>query len=163
MEISSSPADTKVTLRRISALTVCEICDLSETLSQQQRDKVADNAMSIAEAHFSDNAWFRAIYAGETPVGFIMLHIGADHDDGIDCPGAFLWRLMIAGPHQGNGYGQQAIALVIRDLKARGFKELHVSYGLGAGSPQGFYKQLGFVPTGEMYDHEVEAILKFES
>lgn len=154
-------ADHKVTLRRITAQTVGEICDLSETLSAGQRDMVADNAMSIAEAHFSENAWFRAIYAGETAVGFLMLHIGADHDDGIDCPGVFLWRLMIAGPHQGRGYGEQAIALVIRDLKARGIGELYVSYGLGDASPERFYKRLGFVPTGGMYDEEVEAVLKF--
>ena len=156
------PADAEVTLRRISARTVGDICDLSQTLSEEQRDKVANNAISIAQAHFSENAWFRAIYAGDTPVGFIMLHIGADHDDGIDCPGVFLWRLMIAGPHQGKGFGEKAIALVVRDLKARGIGELYTSYGLGAASPEGFYKRLGFKETGGMYDDEVEVMLKFD-
>lgn len=160
--MSEGSTDSEVTLRRISARTVGEICDLSETLSREQREKVADNAISIAEAHFSENAWFRAIYAGDIPVGFIMLHIGADHDDGIDCPGVFLWRLMIAGPHQGKGFGEKAIDLVIRDLKARGVSELYTSYGLGPASPQGFYKRLGFKETGGMYDDEVEVVLKFD-
>lgn len=153
--------ELEVSLRRISAATVCDVCDLSETLSEAQRNKVADNGNSIAEAHFSENAWFRAIYAGETLVGFIMLHTAADYDT-IDCPGVFLWRLMIAGPFQGKGFGQQAIALVVRDLRARGITELYTSYGLGDASPEGFYKRLGFIPTGEMYDDEVEAILKFD-
>jgi hypothetical protein len=81
---------------RITARTVHQICQLSETLAPVQRRMVADNALSIAEAHFSEQAWLRAIYADETPVGFIMTHTGSDYDDGIDCPGVFLWRLIIA-------------------------------------------------------------------
>lgn len=154
------PTDTEITLRRISAATVSDICELSDTLSEAHRNKVADNGTSIAEAHFSENAWFRAIYADETPIGFIMLHTGADHDDGIDCPGVFLWRLMVAGPFQGKGYGKAAIDLVALDLIARGVGELYTSYGTGEGSPEGFYRRLGFEPTGGMYDDEVEAVLR---
>jgi diamine N-acetyltransferase len=90
-----------------------------------------------------------------------MLHEGSDWDDGIDCPGVYLWRFMIARPFQGKGYGKQAIALVVRDLKARGLHELYTSYGQGPGSPEGFYQGLGFKPTGEHYDDELEAVLKF--
>ncbi|WP_246806037.1 MULTISPECIES: hypothetical protein [unclassified Ensifer] len=50
------PSDAEITLRRISALTVCDVCELSETLSDEQRNMVADNGTSIAEAHFSENA-----------------------------------------------------------------------------------------------------------
>ena len=78
-----------IQFERITAPTVWEIDKLSETLPPQQRATVADNAVSIAEAHVSEQAWFRAIYV-----------------DGIDCPGVFLRRLMIAGPHQGKGYGR---------------------------------------------------------
>ena len=155
------PSDAEITLRRISALTVCDVCELSETLSDEQRNMVADNGTSIAEAHFSENAWFRGVYADETLIGFIMLHEGSDWDDGIDCPGVYLWRFMIARPFQGKGYGKQAIALVLRDLKARGLHELYTSYGQGPGSPEGFYQGLGFKPTGEYYDDELEAVLKF--
>lgn len=154
-------ADAEVTFRRISALTVCDVCELSETLSDEQRNMVADNGTSIAEAHFSENAWFRAIYAEETLVGFIMLHEGSDWDDGIDCPGVYLWRFMIARPFQGKGFGKKAIGLIVRDLRARGLGELFTSYGQGAGSPEGFYRGLGFEPTGEHYDDELEAVLKF--
>lgn len=155
------PADAEVTLRRISATTVWEVCDLSNTLSPEHRNLVADNGASIAQAHFSENAWMRAIYANETIVGFVMLHLGADHDDGIDCPGAFLWRLMVGGAHQRRGYGEKAIGLVVRELKARGFSELYTSFGQEAGNAEGFYKRLGFERTGGVYDDEVEAVLKF--
>lgn len=151
--------DAQVSFRRISASTVRDVCELSETLAESQRNMVADNGVSIAEAHFSENAWFRAIYADEALIGFIMLHIGADHDDGIDCPGAFLWRLMIAGPYQKLGFGKKALDLLARDLRARGHKELYTSHGQGEGSPEGFYHALGFVPTGNHYDDEVEVVL----
>ncbi|UUO11444.1 hypothetical protein LQZ44_00335 [Alcaligenes nematophilus] len=68
--------DATVSFRRINSQTVYEVCELSETLSPAQRSMIADNGTSIAEAHFSENAWFRAIYANDTLVGFIMLHIG---------------------------------------------------------------------------------------
>ncbi|ENN86518.1 putative acetyltransferase [Rhizobium freirei PRF 81] len=153
---------SEISLRRITSQTVSDICELSETLTEAQRDKVADNGTSIAEAHFSENAWFRAIYADDTPVGFVMLHIGSDYDV-IDCPGAFLWRLMIAGPYQRMGFGEKAIALVVREMKARGFSELFTCYVVGDDSPEGFYRRLGFVPTGEMFEDEIEMVLKFTS
>lgn len=157
-EETSTP---KVSLRRISAQTVCDVCELSETLTEAQRNFVADNAMSIAEAHFSENAWFRAVYVDEEPAGFVMLHIGADFDS-IDYPGAFLWRLMIARPFQGKGVGREAVALVAREVRGRGMNELRTSYGQGAGSPEPFYARLGFVPTGDVYGDEVEATLVFD-
>ena len=58
-----SPTST-ITLREITADTVREICNLATT----QRQFVAPNAISIAQAHFSEYAWFRAIYADDNPV-----------------------------------------------------------------------------------------------
>ncbi|MCP2256554.1 diamine N-acetyltransferase [Streptoalloteichus tenebrarius] len=154
--------DSELTFRRISALNVCEVCELSETLSEQQRGMVADNGTSIAEGFCSTNAWFRAIYADETPVGFVMLHFGSDWDDGIECHGAYLWRLMIGGPFQGMGFGRRAVEFVVREVRARGYRELFTSYGEGEGSPEPFYSSLGFVRTGDHYGDEPEAVLVFE-
>lgn len=148
--------------RRITAATVTDICRLSETLTSQQRGMVADNSVSIAQGHFSENAWMRAIYADETPIGFIMTHTGSDYDDDIDCAGVFLWRFMIAGPFQGKGYGRKAMELLLDHLRAQGATELYTSYGQGEGSPEGFYTRLGFVPTGEYYDDEVEVRLAWD-
>lgn len=62
----------------ITVTTMNQICALSETLPPAQRKMVADNIRSIAEAHLSPSAWMRAIYADETPIGFIMTHTGSD-------------------------------------------------------------------------------------
>ena len=139
-----------VTLREITAETVRSICMLSDTLSEDQHHMVADNAMSIAQAHFSDKAWFRAIYADEQPVGFIMLYDDPEEKQ------YYLWRLMIAGPYQGKGYGRQAIQLLIEYVRTRpGAEALLASYVPMEGGPKGFYHKLGFESTGEMEGDEV--------
>jgi len=142
--------NAKVSLREITSETVVQICKLSDTLSEQQQKMVAPNAISIAQAHFSDKAWFRAIYANEMVVGFIMLY------DDSEKPEYFLWRLMIAGPYQGKGYGRKAIELLIEYVKTRpGARELSTSYVPIEGGPEGFYRRMGFEPTGAVDDGEV--------
>ena len=147
---------------RITATTLNQICNLSKTLSPTHRKMVADNVHSIAEAHFSPSAWFRAIYADETPIGFIMTHTGSDYEDGIDCPGVFLWRFMIAEPYQGKGYGKRALYKLIQHLKAMGVPVLYTSCEQGEGSPEGFYRKLGFTPTGGYYGYEIELVLELD-
>ena len=90
------------------------------------------------------------IDADETPVGFIMLY------DNSEEPEYFLWRLMIAAPHQGLGYGRRAIEQLIAYVRTRpDARELLVSCGQGEGSPEPFYHKLGFTRNGRMEDDEV--------
>ena len=45
-------------------------------VTEAQNQFVAPNTVSIAQAHFyPEKAWFRAIYADETAVGFLMISI----------------------------------------------------------------------------------------
>jgi diamine N-acetyltransferase len=149
--------------KRLTSKNVIEICKLSETLTPRQRTMVADNALSIAQAFCSQNAWVRAIYDSSTPVGFIMLHIGSDYEDGIDCLGIFLWRLMIARPYQGKGYGRLAMERLLMHLRSLGVKELYTSCGQGEESPEEFYRRFGFTRTGGTYgDDEIELMLKLD-
>jgi diamine N-acetyltransferase len=146
--------DAEVTLRQITAETVRAICQLSDTLEPPKKYMVAPNAVSIAQAYFEPKAWFRAVYAGETPVGFVMLY------DDPDEPAYFLWRLMIAGHHHGKGYGRRAVELLVEYVRTRpGADALEVSCCRGAGSPEGFYQQVGFRHSGKMYGQEVGLIM----
>lgn len=130
-----------VSLREITAETVRAICDLKP--HEAQRGFVAPNAVSIAQAHFNPAAVFRAIYAGEEPVGFIMWR---PEDDGASC---FLWRFMVAGDHQGKGYGRDAIGLWLESLPVLGYGLARTSYVPGDGGPRGFYLAQGFRDAGE--------------
>ena len=96
---------TTLTLREITKETVGAILNLK--VSPEQTHFVADNATSIAEAYFEPKAWFRAIYADETPVGFMML------EDDPETSSYYLWRFMIAEGYQGRGYGRQALELLM--------------------------------------------------
>ncbi len=139
--------DSKVTLREITKETLDAILGLQ--VSEHQGKFVADNARSIAQAHFSPHAWFRAIYADETPVGFIMLW------DNPAKPEYYLWRLMIDVRYQQNGFGQRAVELLIEYVRTRpNASELLTSVVQAEGGPQGFYERLGFELTGDYEDGE---------
>jgi len=152
--VDDDPAfDAEVSLREITAETVRAITRLA--VSSDQERFVANNAVSIAEAHFnSEHAWFNAIYADETPVGFVMLY------DDPDTPTYFLWRFMIDQRYQGRGYGTRALRLLVEHVRGRpDAAVLGVSYVPGEGSPETFFKKLGFEETGEMDEDEVIAQL----
>ena len=138
----------EVTLREITRETVRAVCDLE--VAPEQRGAVAANAVSIAEAYFEPKAWFRAIYAGEEPVGFVMLYDDAEAQE------YFLWRFMIAAEHQGKGYGRQALDRVVAHVRMRpGARELRSSHVPGDGGPAEFYRRYGFVETGELNHGQV--------
>jgi diamine N-acetyltransferase len=61
-----------VELREITQDSLRAVLDLA--VAPEQRQYVASNARSIAEAHFEPRAWFRAVYADEDPVGFVMAY-----------------------------------------------------------------------------------------
>lgn len=138
---------SQVTLREITADTVRAICNLKVSESQQQF--VAPNAVSIAQAYFAKSAWFRAIYAGDTPVGFAMI------DDHPDKPEYFLWRFMIDERYQRMGFGRKAIELLIAHVRTRpNATEFMTSVVQAEGGPQPFYEKQGFVLTGDYDDGE---------
>ncbi len=141
----------KVTLRKITAKTVRTICNLS--VSETQKGFVAPNAVSIAQAYFSKQAWFRAIYADETPVGFVMLAENPKRGQ------YYLWRFMIDAGYQGKGYGQKALQLIIERAKRNPkSKALYLSVVKAPGSADTFYKRFGFEFTGKM--EGIEHVMK---
>lgn len=140
--------EPEVSLRVVTAETVRAICALD--VRPEQRSYVARNAVSIAQAYFEPRAWFRAVYAGESPVGFVMLHDDPEKKE------YFLWRFMIDAGHQGRGLGRRALDLVVEHVRGRpGATELRSSYVRGDHGPGEFYRRYGFVETGVVEEGEV--------
>jgi diamine N-acetyltransferase len=145
-----------VELREVTKDTVRAICRLQ--VAPSQRGFVAPNAVSFAEALFEPRAWYRAIHADGVPVGFVMLSLDPNGDQG---PEFFLWRLMIADGLQGLGYGRRAVELVADHVRTLpGARELLVSWVPEDGGPESFYLGLGFELTGEVDDGEVVGRLR---
>jgi diamine N-acetyltransferase len=139
----------KVTLCEITEATVGDVCRLA--VSEAQTKFVAPNSVSIAQAHFSKYAWFRAVCVNDTPVGFAML------DDQPDKAEYYLWRFMIDSKYQGMGFGRSALKLLISHVKTRpNAAEFLLGVVPGEGSPQAFYEQMGFELTGKIEDGESE-------
>lgn len=147
-----------VTLREIDRGNLREVLRLK--VNPAQEEFVASNAVSIAQAHFHPEAWFRAIYAGETPVGFAMLedwtrHAGAPPQDWLREPYVALWRFMIDARYQSLGFGAQALRLLIDHARTvPGTKAMYLSFVDAPGSPEPFYRRLGFERTGEVDEGE---------
>ena len=88
----------------------------------------------------------RAIYAGETPVGFLMT--SEIPENGM----YFLWRIMVDAKHQGKGYGRRAGELLIERIRNSGnSKELLTSHLKGDQDAGGSYEKLGFEYAGEIH------------
>jgi len=145
--------DAEVTLRRITSKTIRKICELS--VAEGQKKFVAPNAVSIAQAHFSKDAWLRAICAGETPVGFLLLWESQKQ-------GKYsLGRFMIDARYQGRGYGRKALGLVIGHVRRKPrAKELILSVVRAEGGAEELYKSYGFMFTGKI--DEGEHVMKLD-
>ncbi|GAP35500.1 GNAT family N-acetyltransferase [Piscinibacter sakaiensis] len=164
-----------VVLREIDASTVRTITDELQ-LAPHQVDYVASNAVSLAQALFHPEAWYRAIVADGVPVGFVMLADetlltpearraawDAAGEPMPEQPRLSLWRFMIDHRVQGRGFGRAALACVAAHARTRpGITVLQASCVPGPASPQPFYEALGFVPTGVIEDGEVGLVLDLD-
>jgi diamine N-acetyltransferase len=118
---------------------------------------VASVAKSFEDAASTPegNPWYRAIYVGDEPVGFVMLSWDVPPvRPGILGPW-FLWRLLIDERHQRRGFGRAALGLIVELIRANGATALLTSYVPGDGGPRPFYERIGFEPTGEIDDGEI--------
>ncbi len=125
-------------------------------VSPQQENFVSSVAESLQEAADEPDgrALYWAVYAADTPVGFVMI------SDEVGGPGYiphYLWKLLIDERHQRQGFGTATLDLIVEYFRARpGVEVLSTSAGQGEGSPIAFYERYGFERTGDIvFDDEV--------
>ena len=156
--------DVKITFAEISKDNVNPIVRMNPGAVGERM--VATNGISIAQATYSKNAWFRAVVANDTPVGFVMLfdptldlEAAKAEDEALDS--LYIWRFMIEFKHQGKGYGEQVMRLIIERAKSMpAIKTVSLSYVLRDGNAKPFYERIGFRETGKVTDGEMEMVLK---
>lgn len=142
-----------ITLQEITAASVHDVLALAVAPAQSRF--VAPNAVSLAQALFHPEAWYRAIVANGTPVGFVMLEDPTQLPEPPVEPYLAIWRFMIDARFQRQGYGRRALELIVEHARRKpGITELLTSCVPGPGSPEAFYRRHGFAPTGEILDGE---------
>ena len=143
-----------VQLVEVTRESLGEVLRLS--VRKDQKSLVAPNAVSISQAHFEENAWFRAIHDGDIAVGFLMMALREDGDDW-----DYLWRFMVDASQQKKGYGRQALELLVEQTRSRGKRAIVLSHGKDDGHAGPFYEKLGFQYTGAEEHGELVMRLDF--
>jgi len=146
--------DSAVTLRQITGANRDAVTALRVGPGQDRFVGGVEESIREAAETPEGAPWYRAIYAGDDPVGFVMLSWNVTPQPGIIGPW-FLWRLLIDERFQGRGFGREALRLIVELIRAEGATELLTSYQPGDGEPWPFYEKFGFVPTGEIDGTEV--------
>jgi diamine N-acetyltransferase len=143
-----------VSLRPITRANRAAVEALRVTPRQENFVSSVTESMREAAEEPDGRAIQWAVYAGETPVGFVMI------SDEVAGPGYiphYLWKLLIDERHQRRGFGTATLDLIVEYFRARpGVDVLSTSAGEGDGSPIPFYERYGFERTGEIvFDGEV--------
>lgn len=144
-----------VSLREITSDNRDAVRTLAVAPGQESFVSTVDTSLEEAASSPDARPWYRAIYTGDQPVGFVMLSFDMPPGHREQPWRYFLWRLLIDARYQRRGYGRAAMALVIDAVRrSPGGTDLFTSVHPGEGSPAPFYRSLGFEAIGEWFDGE---------
>jgi RimJ/RimL family protein N-acetyltransferase len=130
---------------------------------EDQKDFVASNLYSIAEAQFGFdeeghwNLFPFGLYVENEPVGFAMtgLNYAHSHFQGL------ILRLMVDEKYQGKGYGRAAMESMLVTFRAdECVSVVCITYEPENNPARKLYASLGFEETGEFMENEVVALLR---
>jgi GNAT superfamily N-acetyltransferase len=141
-----------VTLREIDELNRDAVLALQLAPGQERFVSTVADSLAEAAENPQGNPWYRAVYDGDEPVGFVMLSWDVEPDPPEIHGPWFLWKLIVDHRQQGRGYGREIVWHVVDIVRAEGATELLTSFVPGDDGPADFYARLGFVPTGERDD-----------
>jgi diamine N-acetyltransferase len=143
---------------RLAAITIDNFEDFMEMeLPEHQRDFLASNAFSIAQARYYDEYIPRGIYYEEKPAGFLLY----DKQSNGNVGEYGIYRFMVDHAQQGKGIGRRAMALLLAELKAQpDVKLITICYKPDNVNAQAFYRSFGFEETGLDEVGEMIAVIR---
>jgi diamine N-acetyltransferase len=147
---------TSLSLVEVSLANLRDV--LALTVKPEQTTFVASvkDSLGHAEIELDGRPWYRAVYAGSTPVGFVMLSDGIPPGNPELLGPYYLWRLLVDRNHQRKGYGTQMLDLCVDYVRSRpAAHELLTSVVQEPGSPLPFYLKYGFERTDQVVDDEL--------
>ena len=160
-----------IELRKITILddNMKECIELEVT--PEQTKFVAHNATSLGQAYSLNvrgkdcAAASYAIYADGKMAGFIMYgYFTKEYDDTYDDDRYYyFWRFMMDKSQQGKGYGRQALAQILEEIRQKpcgAADYCYTSYEPSNAVAKKLYESFGFAETGQIDDGELVARLK---
>ena len=155
-----------IRFEEITNQNIWKVCMLEPF--EDQKDFVAENIQSLAEAYATrnegNNALPLAVYADDTLIGFVMIGkgtVGNEEESELIKENYSLWRLMIDHKYQGQGLGKQtmdAVMALIRTFPFGEAKKVWLSYEPENTRARKLYHQYGFVENGQMCGNEIVAV-----
>ncbi|MGP1455064.1 MAG: GNAT family N-acetyltransferase [Treponema sp.] len=150
----------------ITNKNIWKVCALEPY--KEQKDFVAENIQSLAEAYATrnegNNALPLAVYDDDTLIGFVMIGkgtVGNEEESSLIKENYSLWRLMIDKKYQGRGRGKQTLDAVISLIRTFPFGEAQkvwLSYEPENIQARAMYRKYGFSENGEMCGNEIVAV-----
>ena len=112
--------EVTITLREITEDNTESVLALRCTPDQERFVTSVPDSLAEAAEYPHANPWFRAVYADDQPVGFVMLSWDVEpQPPEINGPW-FLWKLLIDHRYQGRGYGREVVRQIVELVRARG-------------------------------------------
>lgn len=155
-----------IIFKEITNANIWKVCLLEPF--ENQKDFVAENMQSLAEAYATrnegNNALPLAVYNDSDLIGFIMIGkgtVGNENESNLIKENYSLWRLMIDKKYQGKGLGKQTIDAAINLIRTFPFgeaKKVWLSYEKENTRARDIYRKYGFVENGEMCGNEIIAV-----
>lgn len=116
---------------------------------------VASNAYSILQSFYEDDWIIKAIEHKGELIGFAMYGYCEERNFYELC------RFMIDRKYQGQGYGTQALSLIVEEMKNKyDCNEIYLSTEPENARAKHVYEKFGFVSTGEIWYDEELYVLK---
>ncbi len=155
-----------IRFEEITNKNIWKVCTLE--VFDDQRDFVAENIQSLAEAYATrnegNNALPLAVYNDEVLIGFVMIGkgtVGNEDESDLIKENYCLWRLMIDKKYQGQGLGKQTMDAAMDLIRTFPFGEagkVWLSYEPENTHARKIYQEYGFVENGEMCGNEIVAV-----
>ena len=127
-------------------------------LAPGQEQYVSGPIRSLAQAYvYREQCQPFGIYAGERMVGYVMVI----YDD--DIPEYDIWHMMIDRACQGRGYGRKALEKCLEYIRSKPFGDSNrvaLTCHEDNRAALGMYCDMGFLPTGQRDDEEIELVLE---
>jgi GNAT superfamily N-acetyltransferase len=146
------PVEMSIELREVTDAVREDLRSVRLAPGQDRFVSTVDYSLAEAARYPQGNPWYRAVYADDTVVGFVMISWDVEPDPPEIHGPWFLWKLIIDRDHQHHGFGRDVTLLIADIVRGEGGTELLTSFVDEPGGPKDFYLGLGFVPTGDVDD-----------